>query len=94
MTAKEYSAWVLMQRLRPGGRPKATLVIRDGKAQKFERLVSEIGLFTAHLGEQALPAGNQQPGTLGYLVRSKPPDVTEGGVHSGFGALDSLFVER
>ena len=94
MTAKEYSAWVLMQRLRPGGRPKATLVIRDGKAQKFERLVSEIGLFTAHLGEQALPGGNQQPGTLGYLVRSKPPDVTEGGVHSGFGALDSLFVER
>jgi glutathione synthase len=63
------------------------------KAQKVERLVSEIGLFTAHLGELALPVGNHQTGNVGYLVRSKPPDVTEGGVHSGFGALDSLFVE-
>jgi glutathione synthetase len=93
LTASEYSAWVLMQRLRPTGRPKATLVIRDGKAQKVERLVSEIGLFTAHLGEQALPAGNHQRGNIGYLVRSRPLDVTEGGIHSGFGALDSLFVE-
>jgi len=93
LTEKEYSAWVLMQRLRPVGRPKATLVIRDGKAQKVEHLVSEIGLFTAHLGEMALPVGNHQTGNVGYLVRSKPPDVTEGGVHSGFGALDSLFVE-
>ena len=94
MTANEYSAWVLMHRLRPAGRPEATLVVRDGKAQRVERLVSEIGLFTAHMGGQLLPTGDQQAGTIGYLVRSKPPNVTEGGVHSGFGALDSLFVER
>lgn len=94
MPAHEYSAWVLMQRLRPSGRRKATLVIRDGKAQKVERLVSEIGLFTAHLGETALQTGSHQPGSVGYLVRSKPPEITEGGIHSGFGALDSLFVER
>ena len=82
-----------MRRLRPAGRSEATLVIRNGKAQKVERLVSEIGIFTAHLEEQPLPAGDHRPGHIGYLVRSKPPDVTEGGVHSGFGALDSLFVE-
>ncbi|MEZ5571046.1 MAG: glutathione synthase [Halioglobus sp.] len=94
MAASEYPAWVLMQRLRPVGRAKATLVIRNGKAQRVERLVSEIGLFTAHMGGQALPIGNDQSGNIGYLVRSKPPDVTEGGIHSGFGALDSLFVEN
>jgi glutathione synthase len=94
MTPEEQSAWVLMQRLRPAGRGQATLVVRAGKAQRVDRLVSEIGVFTAHLGNEALPTGNQQPGHVGYLVRSKPPEVTEGGVHSGFGALDSLFVEN
>jgi glutathione synthetase len=94
MTANEYSAWVLMQRLRPAGRQRATLVVRDGKAQRVERLVSEIGIFTAHMGEQALLTDSHQPGYIGYLVRSKSPDVTEGGVHSGLGALDSLFVEQ
>ena len=93
MASSDYSAWVLMQRLRPAGRANATLVIRDGKAQRVERLVSEIGLFTAHMGEQALPTDNDRSGNLGYLVRSKPLDVTEGGIHSGFGSLDSLFVE-
>lgn len=89
----EYPAWLLMRRLRPAGRDEPTLVIRAGRAQRAERLVSEVGLFTAHLGTAALPAGEGAAGHIGYLVRSKPPDVTEGGVHSGFGALDSLFVE-
>jgi glutathione synthetase len=84
----EYPAWLLMQRLHPAGRTRPTLVIRAGRAQQVDRLVSEIGVFTAHLGDRALATGH-----IGYLVRSKPPDVTEGGVHSGFGALDSLFVE-
>jgi glutathione synthase len=92
MTPDDYQAWVLMQRLRPTGREQTTLVVRDGQAQKVQGLVSEIGIFTAHLGDQALPTGDPRPGHIGYLVRSKPADVTEGGVHSGLGALDSLFV--
>ncbi len=93
MTPAEHPAWVLMRRLRPAGRTQPTLVVRAGKAQRVERLVSEIGLFTAHLGSDAMPGASLRPGPVGYLVRSKPPEVTEGGVHSGFGALDSLFVE-
>jgi len=93
MTPADHPAWVLMRRLRPAGRTRPTLVIRAGKAQRVERLVSEVGLFTAHLADQSLATGDGQPGQVGYLVRSKPPEVTEGGVHSGFGALDSLFVE-
>jgi glutathione synthetase len=93
MTAADYGAWVLMQRLRPRGREQSTLVVRDGRAQQVQRLVSEVGLFTAHLEADPLPTGEKQKAHIGYLVRSKPPEVTEAGVHSGYGALDSLFVE-
>lgn len=92
MEDRDYSAWVLMRRLRPAGRAEPTLVVRNGRAQQVERLVSEIGLFTAHLDGQPLPVGGQRAGYAGYLVRSKPPEVTEAGVHSGFGALDSLAL--
>lgn len=88
----QYDAWTLMQRLYPVGREQATLLVRDGQAQQVQGLVSEIGLFTAHLGAEALPTGEDRLGHIGYLVRSKPADVSEGGIHSGFGALDSLFV--
>ena len=33
-----------------------------------------------------------QGGYVGYLVRSKPPQAREGGVHSGSGVLDSLVL--
>jgi hypothetical protein len=82
-----------MRRLRPAGRDVPTLVVRDGKGQRIDGLVSEVGIFTAHLGEKPLlEAEMQPPGYVGYLVRSKPPDVTESGVHSGFGMLDSLVI--
>lgn len=93
MQQADYPAWVLMRRLRPAGRKQATLIVRDGRARQVERLVSEIGMFSAHLGEHALPTGDKRPGHIGYLVRSKGPDVTEAGVHSGFGAVDSLYVQ-
>ena len=93
LTEEEYPAWTLMRRLRPTGRDVPTLVVRDGKGQCINGLVSEVGIFTAHLEEKPLlEAEMQPPGYVGYLVRSKPPDVAEGGVHSGFGMLDSLVI--
>ncbi len=86
----EYGAWILMQRLRPIPRSKPTLIIRDGQAQNVDGLVSEIGIFTAHLDGLPLETNQHRGGLIGYLVRSKPPGVTEGGIHSGHGALDSL----
>jgi glutathione synthase len=88
----QFAAWTLMQRLLPVGRDRPTVLVRDGSAQTVQELVSETGLFTAHLGLQPLAGNDSSAGLLGYLVRSKPPDVLEGGVHSGFGAVDSLFV--
>jgi glutathione synthase len=93
LRAADYAAWTLMQRLHPAGRERDTLLLREGRARTAQRLVSEIGLFTAHLGNFAATDA-QRPCYLGYLVRSKPPQVTEGGVHSGFGVLDSLFMQE
>jgi hypothetical protein len=87
-----------MQKLFPAGRDTDTLLVRDGRARTVQRLVSEIGLFSAHLGSNALDTDahrdGRRPGHIGHLVRSKPPTVSEGGIHSGFGVLDSLFIEQ
>jgi glutathione synthase len=90
----DFGAWTLMQRLFPAGRDTDTLLVRDGRARTAQRLVSEIGLFSAHLGGTALDTDGRRAGHIGHLVRSKPPTVSEGGIHSGFGVLDSLFIEQ
>ena len=79
---EEYSAWLLMPRLYPRAYGPA-LVVVDGKPQVIDQLVSEVGVFTV----QAL---HDSPNYGGYLVRSKPADVLEGGVHAGKGVLSSL----
>ena len=95
MPVADYPAWTLMRRLRPAGREVPTLVIRGGRGHQVNRLVSEIGYFTAHLeGKPLLALPGHGPGYVGYLVRSKPPDVAEGGVHSGSGMLDSLVLSE
>ena len=79
---EEYSAWVLMRRLYPRAYGPA-LVVVEGQAQVVDQLVSEVGVFTVQ-------ARHSPPSYGGYLVRSKPADVLEGGVHSGKGVLSSL----
>ena len=95
LAADEYPAWGLMRRLRPVGRSAPTLVVREGVGRRVEALVSELGMFSAHYDDEPLAsAEGLPPGYVGYLVRSKPPEVTEGGVHSGFGMLDSIAVTK
>ncbi|MBE9538019.1 MAG: glutathione synthase [Proteobacteria bacterium] len=92
LSGDDYAAWTLMRRLRPVARKTPTVIIRNGVAERVEGLVSELGLFTAHLaGRPLLQADETDPAYLGYLIRSKPPTVTEGGIHSGSGVLDSLI---
>ena len=80
--AEEYSAWLLMQRLYPRAHGPA-LVVVEGKPQVIDQMVSEVGVFTVQ-------ARHDSPSYGGYLVRSKPADVLEGGVHAGKGVLSSL----
>ncbi|USE39801.1 glutathione synthetase [Endozoicomonas sp. SCSIO W0465] len=82
-----YSAWSLMRRLYPRHRTREALVVRDGEATPVDNLISEIGMFTLHLDGHSLTS---DMGYAGYLIRSKPATASEGGVHSGQGAVDSL----
>ncbi|MFK0571815.1 glutathione synthase [Endozoicomonas sp.] len=84
---EEYSAWSLMRRLHPRHRSREALVVRKGEATPVDDLISEIGMFTLHLDGHSLTS---DLGYAGYLIRSKPATATEGGVHSGQGAVDSL----
>jgi len=87
LRSEEYSAWALMQRLRPVARTKPALVIRQSKFTVVEDLISEIGMFTVHVNGQS---STPEAGYAGYLIRSKSAQTTEGGIHSGMGVLDSL----
>ncbi|WP_281543781.1 glutathione synthase [Grimontia sp. SpTr1] len=87
---QEYQAWALMRRLHPKPRVQPAHLVRKGEIYVVDDLISEIGLFTVHLnGEPVVDNG----GYAGYLIRSKSSRVTEGGVHSGMGALDSLVFK-
>ncbi|NOU51922.1 glutathione synthase [Pseudoalteromonas sp. JBTF-M23] len=86
---QEYDAWALMQRIYAIEREKPVLTIRDGKQAIVNHLISEIGLFTVYYnGEPVTEYG----GYAGYLIRSKPANENEGGIHSGQGLLDSLML--
>ncbi|WP_232467865.1 glutathione synthetase [Salmonella enterica] len=50
-------------------------------------LVSELGMFSVQIGNNASSADHS---FAGYLIRSKSAESAEGGVHSGQGVLDSL----
>ena len=78
-----------MQRLYPREREVPTMAIRDSKQTYIDNLVSEIGLFTVTFNN--VPATTLD-GYAGYLVRSKPANEGEGGIHSGQGILDSLVL--
>ena len=95
LNERDYAAWTLMRRLRPVERAAPTVIVRNGNSDCVAGLVSELGLFTAHFGGDAvLPGDEPNSAYLGYLVRSKPPGATEGGIHSGYGALDSLIFNE
>ena len=83
----DYKAWSLMRRLHPKHRHRPALLVRRGESMIVDDLVSEIGLFTVHFNGQPM---TDEKGYAGYLIRSKPASVSEGGVHSGMGAADSL----
>ncbi|WP_067515046.1 glutathione synthase [Endozoicomonas ascidiicola] len=87
---EEFSAWSLMRRLHPRHRSSPALVVRNGEAAPVDDLISEIGMFTLHLDGHSLTS---ELGYAGYLIRSKPSSVAEGGVHSGQGSVDSLAYE-
>ena len=85
---ESHNSWALMRRLRPQHRPHEALLVRQGEARVVDDLISEIGMFTVHFEGDAV---TEDDGYAGYLIRSKPAEAREGGVHSGLGVVDSLY---
>lgn len=85
---ENHDSWALMRRLRPQHRPHEALLVRKGEAYIVDDLISEIGMFTVHFESEPV---TEDHGYAGYLIRSKPAEVQEGGVHSGLGVVDSLY---
>lgn len=86
MSAAERSAYILMERIRPLAHP--AVLVREGRAEEAEA-VSEIGRFGTFLADGEAELINRD---AGYLVRTKPSGVEEGGVSAGFGFLSSLLL--
>jgi glutathione synthase len=86
-TVRERQAYILMERILPISHP--AWLVREGTAEEA-MCVSEIGRFGTLLADGASLIGNRD---AGYLVRTRPAHLHEGGVSAGFGFLDSLFLD-
>lgn len=65
-------------------------VIKTNKtAYEKENLISELGIFGVVISKGAELLSSE---TGGYLIRTKPLHVNEGGVATGYAALDSLYL--
>lgn len=82
----ERAAHVLMERITPMSEPLALL--RDGQLWEGEA-VSELGIYGVILVNDDKVVENYE---AGYLVRSKPANVNEGGVATGFAYLNSVAL--
>ena len=82
----ERHQYILMERIRPLTHFARTYVDR---AEWRGTAVSEIGRYGVLLAEGTRVLLNAD---TGYLVRTKPEGVQEGGVSAGFGHLNSLYL--
>lgn len=81
------SSYVLMQRIFPKARP--SVLVRTGEV-KVADCISELGVYGTFLGD-----GFSQPRLnhcAGYLLRTKPAGVDEGGVATGYSVLSSVVL--
>ncbi|MCP4702874.1 MAG: glutathione synthase [Gammaproteobacteria bacterium] len=84
MTPEEKNKWVLMERIHaPAVR---NILIHDNQATTEMDVVNELGIFSVCIARGREILHNT---AAGYLLRTKPVAVDEGGVASGFAVLDS-----
>lgn len=90
------SGYVLMQRIFP--LPQKTAFLRAGALQILPS-ISELGVYGTYLSYGACPQETTNEEKVlcnaygGYLLRTKPEGVDEGGVASGYSVLSSVILE-
>ena len=83
------SGYVLMQRIFP--RPQQSVCLRKGQVSTLTT-ISELGVYGVFVGDgsgENPPMLNQ---AAGYLLRTKPLGVDEGGVATGYSVLNSIIL--
>lgn len=79
--------FVLMQRIFP--KPRLAAFLRQGEL-KILPSISELGIYGTFMGDgEAEPLLNE---VAGYLLRTKPAGVDEGGVATGYSVLSSVVL--
>ena len=90
MTSDQLAAHILMERIFP---PKDNAVlVRAGHEPRVCAAVSELGVYSVFLKESASADKPLLDEGAGYLLRTKPHDVDEGGVAAGFAFLNSVYL--
>ena len=78
---------ILMEKIKPV--PMPNYLIFGGKLSKRVDVIPELGFFHSYLADENEVYLDE---SKGYLVRTKPADVNDGGVAAGRAALDSVCL--
>jgi glutathione synthase len=84
---KDLMSFILMKLVRP--ELNQNYMVKTGCELEKKNLICELGIFGTYIANDKEILANE---TGGYLLRSKLSDVNEGGVNTGFSALDSILL--
>ena len=83
------SGYVLMQRIFP--RPQKSVCLRKGQVATITT-ISELGIYGVFVGDGSSDTPPMLNQAAGYLLRTKPLGVDEGGVATGYSVLNSIVL--
>lgn len=83
----ELLSHILMDRINPIATPNVLLL--NGMLSPLVDVISELGVYHAYLADESTTLIDI---TQGYLLRTKPANVEDGGVASGRAVLDSVYL--
>jgi glutathione synthase len=84
------SGYVLMQRIFP--KAQQSVCLKKGKVSIVSS-ISELGIYGVFLGDGSDDVAPMYNQCAGYLLRTKPLGVDEGGVATGYSVLSSILLE-
>jgi glutathione synthase len=86
---EELSGYVLMQRIFP--KPQTSVFLKKGQVSILPS-ISELGIYGVFVGDGSSDAPQMLNQCAGYLLRTKPLGVDEGGVATGYSVLSSVLL--
>ncbi|KAK0078570.1 hypothetical protein PV325_002348 [Microctonus aethiopoides] len=86
---QERNAWILMDRIHPPSQSNYFISVNNPKDFELKKLISELGIFGAIIGDDKNIFLNKQ---VGHVLRTKLVTSNEGGLMSGTAACDSPFL--